>query len=83
MNLEFLSPLAAAPSPTRPRWLARRWSAAPPTRAPSSRSATGGSVAVSFGAPPEHEAQNAARTAGWADMSHIAKLELQGAERGD
>ena len=79
MSLEFLSPLApSAESET-----------APVARSPMERSAAyegakfevrdGWKLAVSFGAPPEHEAQNAARTVGWADMSHIAKLELQGA----
>ena len=38
----------------------------------------GWNVAVAFGARPSTR-PNAARTAGWADVSHLAKLELQGA----
>ena len=77
MSLEFLSPLAAAAEAE----------SAPVARSPMERSAAyegakfevrdGWKVAASFGAPPEHEAQNAARTVGWADVSHLGKLELQ------
>ncbi len=77
MSLEFLSPLAL-PTETE---------AAPLARSPMERSAAyegakfevrdGWNIAVSFGAPAEHEAQNAARTVGWADVSHLGKLELQ------
>jgi sarcosine oxidase subunit gamma len=38
----------------------------------------GWNVAVGYGADPAGEAEGAARTAGWADVSHLTKLELQG-----
>ena len=38
----------------------------------------GWNVAISYGATAEQEATAAARSAGWADVSHLGKLELQG-----
>jgi glycine cleavage system aminomethyltransferase T len=38
----------------------------------------GWSVAVGFGSTPEQEAAAAGETAGWADVSHLGKLELHG-----
>ena len=75
MSLEFLSPLG----------LGSDAESAPVARSPMERSAAydgakfevrdGWRVAVGYGSP---RAAIATETAGWADMSHIAKLELQG-----
>lgn len=80
MSLEFLAPDAAVAFN----------GSAPLARSPMEHDARaaggrfeardGWNVAVSYGAP-EDEAAAAARTAGWADVSHLGKLELQaGAE---
>ena len=39
-------------------------------------------VAVAYGTDPDAERQAAQRTAGWADVSHLPKLELQGPAEG-
>jgi heterotetrameric sarcosine oxidase gamma subunit len=81
VSLEFLSPAAAK----------RDGRFAPLARSPMERQARaagarfelrdGWSVAVAY-APAEHEAETLRRAAGFADVSHLGKLELQ-AEPGD
>jgi heterotetrameric sarcosine oxidase gamma subunit len=39
---------------------------------------SGWNVAVDYGSDPEAERRTAERVAGWADVSHVSKLELQG-----
>ncbi len=73
MNLDFLSPVAADPNAAQ----------APVARSPMEASAAhdgarfeirdGWNVAVEYNSAPARE------TAGWADTSHLHKLELQGA----
>ncbi len=77
MNLDFLSPDA----------IASGGGEAPIARSPMEASAAlqgarfeirdGWNVAVAYGPGTEPEAQAAARTAGWSDVSHLGKLELQ------
>jgi heterotetrameric sarcosine oxidase gamma subunit len=77
VNLGFLSP--AALGGDRPD--------TPIARSPMERSCAdegarfevrdGWNVAVTYGPGERPEAQTAARTAGWADVSHLGKLELQ------
>jgi heterotetrameric sarcosine oxidase gamma subunit len=72
VNLDFLAPSSGAAI----------------GRSPMQRSAAdegarfevrdGFDVAVAYGADPEAERRTAASTAGWADVSHLRKLELQG-----
>jgi heterotetrameric sarcosine oxidase gamma subunit len=85
VNLDFLSPGSGA--------LAGESAGAagaaelPIARSPMERSAAaegarfevrdGWNVAVAFGATPEQEADAVDRTAVWADVSHLGKLELQ------
>jgi heterotetrameric sarcosine oxidase gamma subunit len=74
VTLEFLSPQGAtdgvvARSPMEPQ------AAAAGARF---EHRDGWNVAVAYGSP-EQEAQARAATAGWADVSHLGKLELQGA----
>jgi heterotetrameric sarcosine oxidase gamma subunit len=76
VNLGFLTPTAGAGEP------------APMALSPMESSARaagavfevrdGWSVAVAYGPAPEREAAAAAETVGWADVSHLGKLELQG-----
>jgi glycine cleavage system aminomethyltransferase T len=78
VNLDFLTPGAVADDA----------SAVPVARSPMERSAAaagavfevrdGWNVATSYGRGADIEAAAATETAGWADMSRIAKLELQG-----
>jgi glycine cleavage system aminomethyltransferase T len=77
MNLEFLTPaateaggatgVAKSPIEACARAAGARYEAR-----------DGWNVAVGFGAAPEQEAAAAAQTAGWADVSHLGKLEIQG-----
>jgi heterotetrameric sarcosine oxidase gamma subunit len=79
VSLDFLSlaPVAGAGNGT-----------APVARSPMERSARsagavfeirdGWNVACSYGSTAQQEAAGAAQTAGWADVSHLGKLELQG-----
>ncbi|HEY2260188.1 MAG TPA: hypothetical protein VGH45_10775 [Solirubrobacteraceae bacterium] len=78
MSLDFLSPAATA----------GEGGDGPIARSPMERSARaagarfelrdGWNVAIDYGAGAEPEVAAALRTAGWADSSHLAKLELQG-----
>jgi heterotetrameric sarcosine oxidase gamma subunit len=80
VNLDFLSPGTGAPAEDSAGEL-------PVARSPMERSAAaegasfevrdGWNVAVAFGATPEQEAHAVDRTAVWADVSHLGKLELQ------
>ena len=77
MSLEFLRPDAAAQSE----------SFSPVARSPMERQAraaggrfeirNGWSVAVAYTSSAEQETETLRRAAGWADMSHLGKLELQ------
>ena len=79
MNLDFLTPAAQAGADG---------DSAPVARSPMERSAAaagagfevrdGWNVAAGYGRGADSEAATATETAGWADMSHIAKLEVQG-----
>ena len=75
MNLDFLAAGAAAADGVAARSpmesLARAAGARFDLR-------DGWDVAVAYAAGAEEEARAAARTAGWADVSHLGKLELQG-----
>lgn len=75
MNLDFLQ--VGGGGPEGP---VARSPIEPPARAAGARYELrdGWNVAVSFGAGAEQEAATAMRTAGWADVSHLGKLELQG-----
>jgi len=82
MSLDFLSPDAVADG---------RGGEAPVARSPMERSARaagatfdlrgGWNVATGYGASAEQEAESCRRTAGWADVSHLGKLELQAPAR--
>ncbi len=75
MNLEFLSVgTSGADGPVA------RSPIEPVARAAGARFELRGgwNVVASFGAGADQEAATARRTAGWADVSHLGKLELQG-----
>ena len=81
MNLDFLTPAAHPPAGGE----------APVARSPIEATARaagarfevreGWSVAVDFGSTAQQEATAAAETVGWADVSHLGKLELQAPSR--
>ena len=79
MNLDFLTVPAGADAPGTDAPVARS------TMETSARAAgarlevrDGWSVAVGYGATAAQEAAAAAETVGWADVSHLGKLEVQG-----
>ena len=75
VSLEFLAPDAAVATTATRRSHARRWSAPPGPPVPASRSATAG-TSRSATRSPEREREACRETAGWADVSHLGKLEL-------
>ena len=73
MSLEFLSAGAAAPDAVARSPMERQARAA----GAQFESRDGWNVATSYGSP-EQERHACASTAGWVDVSHLGKLELQG-----
>lgn len=80
MNLGFLTPTAVAAGGDGASIPIARSPMEACARAAGARFELRGgwNVAVGYGAPAEQEAADAARSAGWADVSHLGKLELQG-----
>ena len=78
MNLDFLIPAAQANGGEA---AVARSPMEPGSRAAGARFEVrdGFNVATAYGPDPAREAAAAAQSAGWADVSHLAKLELQGA----
>jgi glycine cleavage system aminomethyltransferase T len=86
VNLDFLAVDAAGAADAADP--APRGSGPPIARSPMERRALaagaefevrdGWNVAIGYGSGADREAAAAAQTAGWADTSHLAKLELQG-----
>ncbi len=72
MNLDFLAPASATAVAHSPM----EASAADEGARFEVRS--GWSVAAGYGSDPEAERRTAERVAGWSDVSHLTKLELQG-----
>jgi heterotetrameric sarcosine oxidase gamma subunit len=72
VNLDFLAPAASTAVARSPM----EASAADEGARFELRS--GWNVAAGYGSDPEAERRTAARVAGWADVSHLSKLELQG-----
>lgn len=77
MNLDFLTPAATRAAGVT---AVARSPIEASARAAGARFEVrdGWSVAVGFGATSDQEATAAAETAGWADVSHLGKLEVQG-----
>jgi len=77
VTLDFLSPAATAFAGGRPPVARSPMEAR--TRADGARFELrdGWNVAIGYGSTAEQEAAAAAQTAGWADVSHLGKLELQ------
>ena len=73
MSLEFLSAGAAAPHAVARSPMERQARAA----GAQLQARDGWNVAISYGSP-EQERHACASTAGWVDVSHLGKLELQG-----
>ncbi len=71
MNLDFLTPVSGVAVARSPMEAAARAAGA------RVEARDGWNVAVSFGSTPEQEATAAGETAGWADVSALAKLEIQ------